>query len=125
MAEQTLPRTVELIGDANGFVRVLDQTRLPAELTFCDCTTVQDVWESIRSLRVRGAPAIGVAAAYGVLLGLRTYSGSPKLLGAKLRAGASHLRSSRPTAVNLFAALSRMERCFEEATAEGLAADQL
>jgi methylthioribose-1-phosphate isomerase len=125
MPEQTLPRTVEWIGDANGFVRLLDQTRLPAELVFCDCTTVQDMWESIRSLRVRGAPAIGVAAAYGVLLGLRTYSASPKLLGAKLRAGASHLRSSRPTAVNLFAALSRMERCFEQAAAEGLAGDQL
>jgi methylthioribose-1-phosphate isomerase len=124
MPEQTLPRTVEWIGDVNGFVRLLDQTRLPGELVFCDCTTVQDVWESIRSLRVRGAPAIGVAAAMGMLLGLRTYSASPKLLGAKLRAAASHLRSSRPTAVNLFAALSRMERCFEQAAAEELAADQ-
>jgi methylthioribose-1-phosphate isomerase len=125
MSEQPLPRTVEWIGDVNGFVRLLDQTRLPGELVFCDCTTVQDVWESIRSLRVRGAPALGVAAAFGVLLGLRTYSASPKLLGAKLRAAASHLRSSRPTAVNLFAALSRMERCFEQAAEEGLPGDQL
>src|SRR5579871_5295615 len=60
------PRTLEWIGGSDGFLRLIDQTQLPTIVTFRDCRTVEDVWEAIRSLRVRGAPAIGVAAAMGV-----------------------------------------------------------
>jgi methylthioribose-1-phosphate isomerase len=96
-----MPRVVEWIGDAEGGVlRILDQTCLPTEVAFRDCHTVEDVWEAIRSLRVRGAPAIGIAAAYGVVIGAQS--------GASIRDAIDSLRSSRPTAVNLFWALDRM-----------------
>jgi methylthioribose-1-phosphate isomerase len=96
-----VPRTIEWIGGIDGFLRLLDQTRLPAEVVYRDCRTVDDVWEAIRSLRVRGAPAIGVAAAFGVVIGAQTF-GVP--------AAIERLRTSRPTAVNLFWALDRMAR---------------
>ena len=95
------PRTIEWIGDHTGFLRLLDQTRLPTELTYRDCRTAAEVVEAIRALRVRGAPAIGVAAAYGVVLGVR--EDGPL-------AASQRLRASRPTAVNLFWALDRMDR---------------
>jgi methylthioribose-1-phosphate isomerase len=97
----TVPRTAEWVGGADGHLRLLDQARLPGEVVFRDCRTVQDVWDAIRKLQVRGAPAIGVAAAFGVLIGAQ--AGDP-------RAAAAHLRTSRPTAVNLFWALDRMVR---------------
>ena len=53
-------------------MRLIDQTRLPLELTYVDCRDVGTVFEAIRSLRVRGAPAIGIAAAYGVCVGLQS-----------------------------------------------------
>src|SRR5947209_8193935 len=71
---QTSPRTIAWIGDVDGFVRLLDQTLLPVEVQYRDCRTVEDVWEAIRSLRVRGAPAIGVAAAMGVVVGMQKIS---------------------------------------------------
>jgi methylthioribose-1-phosphate isomerase len=108
------PRTLEWIGDTDGFLRLIDQTMLPSELAYRDCRTVDDVWEAIRSLRVRGAPAIGVAAAYGVVLGLQEcrlanrgqLQREPRLLSEIT----AFLRTSRPTAVNLFWALDRMEK---------------
>ena len=113
-----LPRTIEWIGDADGFVRLIDQTRLPTTLTYRDCRTVEEVWEAIRSLRVRGAPAIGVAAAMGAVVGVQT-CGDPARYGERLREVTAYLRTSRPTAVNLFWALDRMERCFEGACRQG------
>jgi methylthioribose-1-phosphate isomerase len=86
----------------DGSLRLIDQTRLPTELAYRDCRTVEDVWEAIRSLRVRGAPAIGIAAAYGVVIGEQA--------GRSVAEVAAYLRTSRPTAVNLFWALDRMER---------------
>jgi methylthioribose-1-phosphate isomerase len=97
------PRTVAWIGDTAGHLRLLDQTLLPGQLAYRDCRTVEEVWEAIRSLRVRGAPAIGIAAAYGVVLGVRAR-------GPSIRDVTNYLRTSRPTAVNLFWALERMER---------------
>ena len=111
------PRTIEWIGDSDGFVRLIDQTQLPASLTYRDCRTVEDVWEAIRHLRVRGAPAIGIAAAMGVVLGMQGFQ--DKTRGAyaqRLREVANYLRTSRPTAVNLFWALERMERRIEGMT---------
>jgi methylthioribose-1-phosphate isomerase len=108
----SVPRTVEWVGDRNGFVRLLDQTRLPAEVVVRDCRTVEEVWEAIRSLRVRGAPAIGVAAAMGAVVGLQGAARSLVVLGEKLKRAADRLRTSRPTAVNLFWALDRLERRF-------------
>ncbi len=102
-----IPRSVEWVGDIDGHVRLIDQTLLPTVLHMLDLRTVEEVWEAIRSLRVRGAPAIGIAAAFGVVVGLRTCGDS---LAARLREVSDYLRTSRPTAVNLFWALDRMER---------------
>jgi len=95
-------RTVEWIGQADGFLRLIDQTRLPAETVCLECRTVEEVWEAIRRLAVRGAPAIGVAAAYGVCVGVQR--------GQSVDEVCDYLATSRPTAVNLFWALERMRR---------------
>ena len=107
----TIPKCIEWVGGPDGFLRLIDQTQLPATLAYRDCRTVEDVWEAIKSLRVRGAPAIGITAAYGVVLGVQGCT-DPETYDACLRSAAAHLRTSRPTAVNLFWALDRMERCF-------------
>src|SRR6516162_3396688 len=65
------PRTISWVGGVDGFVRLIDQTLLPTQLQYRDCGTVEELWEAIRMLRVRGAPAIGVAAAMGVVLGMQ------------------------------------------------------
>lgn len=106
------PRTLAWIGDADsGFLRLLDQTLLPTQIEYRDCRTVEEVWEAIRNLRVRGAPAIGIAAAYGVVLGMQKYDDCPSsVLAQRLCEVSAHLRTSRPTAVNLFWALERIEK---------------
>jgi methylthioribose-1-phosphate isomerase len=105
------PRTIEWVGDTKGFVRLLDQTLLPTRLEYRDCRSVEEVWEAIKVLRVRGAPAIGVAAAMGVVVGLRGLENATSdTYRKKLREVSTYLRTSRPTAVNLFWAIDRMER---------------
>src|SRR5438445_9397333 len=104
-------RTIAWIGDVDGFIRLIDQTQLPTRLEYRDCHTVEEIWEAIRNLRVRGAPAIGVAAAMGVVLGMQQIQGAGRgAFAQRLHEVASYLRTSRPTAVNLFWALDRMEK---------------
>lgn len=107
--------TIGWVGDAaSGHVRLIDQTLLPTEFRRIDCRAIDTVWEAIRSLRVRGAPAIGIAAAYGSVLGARSAGlQDPIAVVRSLRAATAFLRTSRPTAVNLFWALDRMERIAE------------
>lgn len=107
MQSDCAPRTIAWIGDIDGHLRLIDQTLLPGRLEYRDCRTVEQVWEAIRTLRVRGAPAIGVAAAYGIVVGMQGNHPQPRL---RLREVANYLRTSRPTAVNLFWAIDRMER---------------
>jgi methylthioribose-1-phosphate isomerase len=104
--------TVGWVGEAaDGFVRLIDQTRLPTEFLRIDCRDVPTVWEAIRSLRVRGAPAIGIAAAFGAVLGGQaTLRGTIHDMRRALRDATDSLRTSRPTAVNLFWALDRIDR---------------
>ena len=104
--------TVGWVGDASsGHVRLIDQTLLPAEFAQIDLRDVPAVWEAIKSLRVRGAPAIGIAAAYGVVLGARDRGfGDLGSVTQAARDASASLRTSRPTAVNLFWALDRMDR---------------
>jgi len=102
--------TLEWIGGIDGYLRLLDQTRLPRELVYLDCQDEKQVWQAIRSLQVRGAPAIGIAAAYGVCLGIKKMdSPSVDSLFQRLETVVSYLASARPTAVNLFWALGRMK----------------
>ena len=92
-------------------MRLIDQTRLPVECVEIECRTAENVWEAIRSLRVRGAPAIGVAAGYGIVLGLQqSVSADRPAFDEKLVEVADYLAGSRPTAVNLFWAIARMRK---------------
>lgn len=104
-------QAVEWIGQTGGHLRLLDQTLLPGSLTFIDCQTVEQVWEAIKSLRVRGAPAIGIAAAYGVVVGAGSAaSDSFEATSQSALAAVDRLATSRPTAVNLFWALERLQK---------------
>ena len=106
------PPTLAWLGDVNGRLRMIDQTRLPVELIEIELDTAEQVWEAIKSLRVRGAPAIGVAAAYGVVLGVRNaQDGDRNRFDQQLKNVSEYLATSRPTAVNLFWALDRMKAC--------------
>ncbi len=105
-------------------LRLIDQTRLPAHLELLTCAGAAEVAEAIRALRVRGAPALGVAAAYGLALGARETLGTdlplaPEEALARLRAVAARLRATRPTAVNLGWALARGLAIAEAALAAG------
>ena len=90
----------------NDALVLLDQTKLPNEIVYEEFTTVESVWDAIVTMKVRGAPAIGVAAAYGVYLAVRNEETNLKELVEK---SAAYLATSRPTAVNLFWALDRMK----------------
>lgn len=104
----------------NGAVKMIDQTLLPEVYKVIAIKTPQKMWDAIKRLVVRGAPAIGCAAAYGAVLGVWTSKAkdTAKLL-EQLNAAADYLATSRPTAVNLFWALERMKRV--AAAASGLA----
>lgn len=89
---------------------IIDQTLLPGELRFCAVTTLAEMIDAIKKLKVRGAPAIGIFAAYSVYLLAKRYSGMARTdMLTALIADIDKLRASRPTAVNLAWALTRME----------------
>lgn len=101
---------VEPLRFENDSLVIIDQTLLPGESRFLWLTSIEEVWEAIKLLRVRGAPAIGGAAAYGLWLGIRDFSttASKGAFEAALLAARDYLASARPTAVNLFWALDRV-----------------
>jgi methylthioribose-1-phosphate isomerase len=100
----------------DGVLKILDQTKIPNVTEFLEITKIEDAWDAIKQLKVRGAPAIGIAAAYGLLLGIKdapenTFDKFYKVFKKQ----SSYLAASRPTAVNLFWALKRMdERALKE-----------
>src|SRR5438034_1309731 len=91
-------------------VRLLDQTKLPRETVYLDITDEKQMWDAIRRLVVRGAPAIGVAAGFGAYLGIKDFEGDAPALLLRLSEVCDYLASSRPTAVNLSWALKRVQR---------------
>src|SRR5689334_15989148 len=97
---------IETIQWTDNGVVMIDQTRLPAEETYVTCRNYSEVAQAIRAMVIRGAPAIGVAAAMGVALGVA--QADPANLDAELARITAELASTRPTAVNLFWALERM-----------------
>ena len=102
------------LDDERDMLILLDQTLLPNEKKFLELKELKDIWEAIYYLKVRGAPAIGIAAAYGVYLGTKmseadSYDG----LYEDFKKAKDYLASSRPTAVNLFWALNRMDAVFK------------
>ena len=104
--EQSVPVSIEWKNDE---LYLLDQTKLPHDIVMEHQETVEQVWQSIKMLKVRGAPAIGVSAAYGLCVAVKN---DQDLEAAKfielVRKKSSYLESSRPTAVNLSWALNRM-----------------
>ncbi len=111
MSDLGVPRTIEWVGGLDGYVALIDQTLLPEELKIISCRDVETMVEAIRSLRVRGAPAIGIAAAMGVVLGIRDFKDPErqKLL-RQVTTVCDELARARPTAVNLVWATERMKR---------------
>ena len=102
---------VRTVWHEDGRVFIVDQTLLPAELKVVEVVTPEQMWEAIRALRVRGAPAIGVAAAFGVWLAVKqTQPAHPAALAACVDEACEYLATARPTAVNLFWGLERMRR---------------
>ncbi len=101
--------SVETIKWTNGYARIIDQTLLPTQLKYINCKDIKTMWHAIKTLQVRGAPAIGVAAAFGVILGIQNFKGSdkPKFLNLFYQT-CDYLATSRPTAVNLFNMLDQM-----------------
>lgn len=118
---------IETIKWVKGAARIIDQTKLPHKLEYIHCCDVETMWQAIKRLSVRGAPALGVAAAFGVLLGIKEFRENrrralgpeSKQAGPKARDRqlfeehfykvCDYIGTSRPTAVNLFNALSDMK----------------
>jgi methylthioribose-1-phosphate isomerase len=109
-----------------GGLCLIDQTALPHDVRLCRCTAWPEVAEAIRALRIRGAPAIGLAAAYGMALAARETLGRPRQDALRhLRAAASALCATRPTAVNLGWAVDRMLRVADAWPDPGTLPDRL
>jgi methylthioribose-1-phosphate isomerase len=115
---------VPTIAWENDAARIIDQTALPLEKVFIDVRTSEQMWDAIRTLKVRGAPAIGIAAAFGVYLGVRDFEENDReAFLKKFRQVSDYIAGSRPTAVNLFWALERLRSLVERnenLDAEGL-----
>lgn len=105
---------LQWLGEA---LKVLDQRRLPGDVVYDTYTDAAGVHDAIASMRVRGAPAIGIAAAYGVVLSVyQHYRQQPEAWRLRVAEDIALLASSRPTAVNLFAALNKMQQILDTAT---------
>ncbi len=116
--------SIKAVQWVDGQVRLLDQRRLPQQLRYVDCDSCEAVAKAISDMVVRGAPAIGIAAAYGVALAARQrYRESPQHWRSAFRRDLLKLADARPTAVNLRWAIERMERL--AATVELDASDAL
>ena len=114
MPQHSAPSTqhsrVETLRWRNGRLELVDQRALPARVEFVACATADETARAIRDMAVRGAPAIGCAAAYGIALeAARLRGATPGEFAAGLRRAFDALAASRPTAVNLFWALERMQ----------------
>jgi methylthioribose-1-phosphate isomerase len=113
-------QTISWTGTA---ARLIDQTRLPMETVYVEITDDRQMWDAIKRLVIRGAPAIGVAAAFGVYLGVRNAADSE--FRQRLNDVCEYLATSRPTAVNLFWAIARVRRVAESAASPALAKEVL
>lgn len=107
--------TVRWVGGVDGFIELIDQRYLPVEFKILRCYRVEELFDAVRDLAVRGAPAIGVAAGYGVVLGLNEKIATNSVSDGVGCVGkiCDYLKTVRPTAVNLFYALDRMKKAAE------------
>jgi len=115
--------TIAREGDA---VVMIDQRKLPAAEVYVRCKTAAEVARAIKTMVIRGAPAIGVAAAMGIALGIRKSKATgTQRLAAEFYKICEQMAATRPTAVNLFWAIDRMKRAFAKAVEEGGSVDQI
>ena len=107
---------VRWVGGVDGFLELIDQRRLPGKLVRLKCRNTKQLYHAIKTLTIRGAPAIGVAGAYGLVLAAQKFAGRCLVSDAfkHLKKTADYLRLSRPTAVNLSWALGRVMRAVEK-----------
>jgi methylthioribose-1-phosphate isomerase len=104
------------VGGVDGFLELIDQRKLPDEVVKVQCREVEALYEAIVTLTVRGAPAIGVAGAYGPVLALQKLGAADDLQKAlsAINRSCEYLASARPTGVNLSWALDRVRKKAEE-----------
>jgi methylthioribose-1-phosphate isomerase len=115
--------TVEWQGDT---VVMIDQRKLPSSEIYVTCRTANDVAKAIKTMVIRGAPAIGVSAAMGIALGMsKSKASGTKQFTTEFQKTCDLLAATRPTAVNLFWAIERMKRTFAEAAQGGCSVDEL
>jgi len=104
------------LDDEAGEIVIIDQTLLPGEVKLLRLSKIEDIWEAIKVLRVRGAPAIGVTAGFAAYLAAKAIDTEDiELFKERFEEAAGYLATSRPTAVNLFWALDRMRRALADA----------
>src|SRR5258706_10267118 len=115
--------TIAREGDA---IVMIDQRKLPAQELYVRCKTAPEVARAIKTMVIRGAPAIGVAAALGLALGMRRSSATgTQKFAAEVQKTCDLMASTRPTAVNLFWAIERMKRSFGAGVQAGESVDQI
>src|SRR5215210_2249121 len=114
------------IARENDTIVMIDQRKLPAEEVYVRCRTAAEVARAIRTMVIRGAPAIGVAAAMGIAIGMRrsAATGTQKF-AAEFYKICEMMAATRPTAVNLFWAIERMKQAFAAAAEMGESVDQI
>jgi methylthioribose-1-phosphate isomerase len=125
---QTLPFPFPVVSWEEDQVVLIDQTLLPEKLEFRRCADIPSLCRAIYELAVRGAPAIGVAAAYGLALSWRLHAAEtrdPQILLTRLAEDRQRLAATRPTAVNLFWALERSFTLAQNQVAAGMSADEV
>ncbi|MEN6326579.1 MAG: S-methyl-5-thioribose-1-phosphate isomerase [Syntrophomonas sp.] len=103
---------MKTISFEGGKLKILDQSQLPEHLVYLTCASVEELAAAIKTLKLRGAPLIGVAAAFGLAMAVSDYQGPLDELEVYFKKVKTLLASTRPTAVNLFWALERMEKVF-------------
>jgi methylthioribose-1-phosphate isomerase len=112
--------TLKWVGGIDGYLELIDQRKLPGEFVKIRCRNIVQLCEAIKTLAIRGAPAIGVSAGYGLCLAMQKLkaSANPDEAISHLKKSAEFLAKSRPTAVNLFWALERVTKCADKFAAE-------
>ncbi|MDI6733180.1 MAG: S-methyl-5-thioribose-1-phosphate isomerase, partial [Planctomycetota bacterium] len=125
-------KAIEWVGDENGYLKLIDQQKLPHKLRYLKCYTFQEVADAIKTMKVRGAPAIGIAAAFGAYLGIRNFINERMKERKNERTNSSSvlqffrssvyqvLLATRPTAVNLKWALDRIAMALKNGETEEL-----
>lgn len=126
MSEEMRTGAVQSLAWRDGALYLIDQRKLPFQFETVTCTTAAETAAAIRDMVVRGAPAIGAAAAYGLVLGARElaqrWAGDLERFVAEMEQVAEHMKQARPTAVNLFWAVDRMLNALHGALAQGVSA---